>query len=176
MVLLAVMVLLAAVMVSSAPPVTKKIVKATDSDKMHDIKLATTSKASSQKLQEGKQALDEEAPAEDAEAAPADDAAAEEAPAEDAAADGDAGDSADAASDDDSDDDSDEPDGVADDDEQASKMGFWKKIIGGNPGGMGMGNGDHHPSKDIPALVWALPIVGFCGVGIAIAAYCSFGT
>ena len=65
---------------------------------------------------------------------------------------------------------------VADDDEQASKMGFWKKIIGGNPGGMGMGNGDHHPSKDIPALVWALPIVGFCGVGIAIAAYCSFGT
>jgi hypothetical protein len=55
-------------------------------------------------------------------------------------------------------------------------MGFWKKIIGGDPGGMGMGNGDHHPSKDIPALVWALPIVGLVGVGIAITAYCSFGT
>ena len=40
----------------------------------------------------------------------------------------------------------------------------------------GMGGGDHHPSKDIPALVWALPIVGFIGVGIAVAAYCSFGT
>lgn len=170
MVLLAVMVLLAAVMVSSAPPVTKKIVKATDAGKMHDIKLSTTSKASSQKLQEGKQALDEEAPAEDEEAAAEDEAAAEEAPAEDAAADDEeAGDDDDADADD-------EPDGVADDDEQAAKMGFWKKIIGGNPGGMGMGNGDHHPSKDIPALVWALPIVGFVGVGIAIAAYCSFGT
>jgi len=161
--------LLGAVMVAGAPPVTKKIVTATDAGKMQDIKLATTGKASSQKLQDAQQALDEEAPAED-------EAAAEEAPAEDGAEDDAADADADADADDDKDGD-DEPDGVADDDEQAAKMGFWKKIIGGDPsGGMGMGNGDHHPPKDIPALVWALPIVGLVGVGIAIAAYCSFGT
>jgi hypothetical protein len=32
------------------------------------------------------------------------------------------------------------------------------------------------PRGRCPALVWALPIVGFIGVGIAVAAYCSFGT
>ena len=68
----------------------------------------------------------------------------------------------------------DEPDGVADNDEEAGKAGFWKQIIGGSSMTPGMEN--HHPSKDIPALVYALPIVGFIGVGIAIAAYCSFGT
>jgi len=146
--LLAMLVVILAAMVSCAPPVTKQIAKATDAGKMKDIKLATTSKASSQALQE------------------ADNATATD----DAAADGD---DADADSDDD-DDEVDEPDGIADNDEEAGKAGFWKKIIGGNSMTPGMEN--HHPSKDIPALVYALPIVGFVGVGIAVAAYFTFGT
>ena len=65
--------------------------------------------------------------------------------------------------------------GIFDDPDDQSKQGFIKNLIGSSPMD-GMGGGDHHPSKDIPALVWALPIVGFIGVGIAVAAYCSFGT
>lgn len=82
--------------------------------------------------------------------------------------DADDADDADAAADDD------QPDGIADNEEEEGKSGFWKRIIGSNSMTPGMEN--HHPSKDIPALVYALPIVGFIGVGIAIAAYCSFGT
>jgi hypothetical protein len=171
MLLMAVLVVLAAILVSGAPPVTKKIVTATDAGKMKEIKMATHSKSSSQALEGEDAAPAEEAPAEEApaEEAPAADGAAEgDAAAAPAAADGDA----DATSDDD--DSSDEPDGIADDPEDQGKAGFWKNIIGGSSMTPGMEN--HHPSKDIPALVYALPIVGFIGVGVAIAAYCSFGT
>jgi len=49
----ALLVAVAAAMVAAAPPVTKaKISKATTAEKMNEIKLATTSKASSQALQE----------------------------------------------------------------------------------------------------------------------------
>ena len=132
--LVAMLVMLAVVMVSCAPPVSKHIKKATTAEKMKDIKLASTSKASSQALQEADNAT---------------------------------------AADDDSDSEQDEPDGIADDESQQAKIGFFKNIIGG---GMTPGTEDHHPSKDIPTLVYLLPVVGFIGVGLAIGAYCMFGT
>jgi hypothetical protein len=125
--LVALLVAIAAAMVSCAPPVTKHITQATTAEKMKSIKLATTSEASSQALADN------------------------------------------------STDTGDQPDGISDDPDDQSKQGFFKNLIGSSPMD-GMGGGDHHPSKDIPALVWALPIVGFIGVGIAVAAYCSFGT
>jgi|LauGreDrversion2_3_1035106.scaffolds.fasta_scaffold174181_1 hypothetical protein len=125
--LVALLVAIAAAMVSCAPPVNKHITQATTAEKMKSIKLATTSEASSQALADN------------------------------------------------STDTGDQPDGISDDPDDQSKQGFFKNLIGSSPMD-GMGGGDHHPSKDIPALVWALPIVGFIGVGIAVAAYCSFGT
>ena len=165
---------LLAAMVRAAPPVAVAkggIITATDAGKMKEIKAAVLGGKSSQALE-----------GEDAEPAPAaSDATDEEAPAEEAPAEG-APAEADAAAEpaegkgEDADDD-DEPDGIADNADEAAKTGFFKNIIGGGMGGMGaMEGGNHHPSKDIPALVYALPIVGFIGVGVAIAAYCSFGT
>ena len=164
---------LLAAMVRAAPPVAVAkggIITATDAGKMKEIKAAVLGGKSSQAL-EGEDAEPAEAPAaSDAtdEEAPAEEAPAEGAPAEaDAAAEPAEGKGEDA-------DDDDEPDGIADNADEAAKTGFFKNIIGGGMGGMEGGN--HHPSKDIPALVYALPIVGFIGVGVAIAAYCSFGT
>ena len=167
---------LLAAMVRAAPPVAVAkggIITATDAGKMKEIKAAVLGGKSSQAL-EGEDAEPAEAPAaSDAtdEEAPAEEAPAEGAPAEaEAAAEPAEGKGEDA-------DDDDEPDGIADNADEAAKTGFFKNIIGGGMGGMGgMEGGNHHPSKDIPALVYALPIVGFIGVGVAIAAYCSFGT
>ena len=162
---------LLAAMVGAAPPVAVAkggIITATDAGKMKEIKAAVLGGKSSQAL-EGEEAAPAEAPA-------ASDATDEEAPAEGAPAEADAAAEPAEGKGDDSDDD-DEPDGIADNADEAAKTGFFKNIIGGGMGGMGaMEGGNHHPSKDIPALVYALPIVGFIGVGVAIAAYCSFGT
>ena len=162
---------LLAAMVGAAPPVAVAkggIITATDAGKMKEIKAAVLGGKSSQAL-EGEDAAPAEAPA-------ASDATDEEAPAEGAPAEADAAAEPAEGKGDDSDDD-DEPDGIADNADEAAKTGFFKNIIGGGMGGMGaMEGGNHHPSKDIPALVYALPIVGFIGVGVAIAAYCSFGT
>ena len=166
---------LLAAMVRAAPPVAVAkggIITATDAGKMKEIKAAVLGGKSSQAL-EGEDAEPAAPAASDAtdEEAPAEEAPAEGAPAEaEAAAEPAEGKGEDA-------DDDDEPDGIADNADEAAKTGFFKNIIGGGMGGMGaMEGGNHHPSKDIPALVYALPIVGFIGVGVAIAAYCSFGT
>mmetsp|Transcript_18844 Transcript_18844/g.29448 ORF Transcript_18844/g.29448 Transcript_18844/m.29448 type:complete len:179 (-) Transcript_18844:51-587(-) len=73
--------------------------------------------------------------------------------------------------------DDDDTDDDDDDDGSDSKKDFWKGIIGGQESGMGMmGGGEKHkPSKDVPTLIYVLPIVGFIGVILACVAYFSFG-
>jgi hypothetical protein len=41
---------------------------------------------------------------------------------------------------------------------------------------MAEGDAEHQRPKDMPVLVYLLPVIGFVGVGAAIAAYCAFGS
>ena len=64
-----------------------------------------------------------------------------------------------------------------DDTDEQGKSGFFKNLIGGGGGGMmAEGDAEHQRPKDMPVLVYLLPVIGFIGVGAAIAAYCAFGS